>query len=720
MDEIRTDVDRLIHALQTAPGRRLTVAQLQQGLGLTRAQVKKWVSILESEEHVRVHYTFNDEHVTWVSPVEHQSHGAPDSLPLANPAPAGPQAGIQAIGRGAPLSAPGQPASLSQNAPAATEAKPSGERMRPEAGVPKEETASGENESGEGGSYYELGQTRAGGRRAGGPGPALSNPDVTEMAREAEGRYRLELEKREQARAQRAARREERETEPKEAQADRAGAAADSQAASGMSEPGEPAPKAAQDKTFAPAYSIPQSLASSATERVSTLPSVGTGGKFKPLRAITTHVELAEPVSFPVSVEMPPMPQLDPEAMRFNEKLQAAMGRIKAKGEQLDALKEKKKQLLREVYRPLERKMDYGAEAIADALLKYENRLLKLRERASQLPQEVADLDERQAKMAQVAAEMQRVYDETAHLLQDSLSSVMESRERAAGQLQAVREGVGTQEQNVSRMQEVLSQLSGAQAEVEARMSEARGALQEEQARLNQAQEMLSQLSSAKAGLEGQVQTAAGELKIQKRTLREMDAHLARIDQVKSWVEENRAEYDGRMKQLADYIRSADEEYAYLRESVESGFVRRHLRDLRALSESYEFELAQANQMEENVDQQIGHAKEQMASLIAQAKRIAYLQEMQLEEGEGDRKSMAAAALGRGAMFGALEAKEKERVRIRGMIRDVIEGKSETGSAGRPAIGARIGAPAARIGSAASRPSRPAPKKAAKSQSRKK
>ncbi len=705
MDEIRTDVDRLIHALQSAPGQQQTINQLAGQLNLSPAQVKKWVGILESEKRVKLKYSFNNVHVNWVP----GSAAPKDKNPTRLETPADGRASRKNGHYAA--SAPDIPPF---EAP---------ERLSEQERADEQKQLS---DSSSGGSYYSIGLGKLSTRHTQAQAP-ISIETLADIAREAEERYHRELEQKERLRARQAQERQGgRQKESPDAQSADAQtsqkespepeAEAETQAderAENKALPKEPDESEMKESEFASLALIASEPVAPASGRRKTdgaysgemtttdeTAATGDGRTAEPasslpmplapmpsrMRPIRTPARRAyslaraasaamEPVSFSSSVQLPPMPKSDPEAMRFNEKLQAAMARIKQKADELDKLKERKRQLLREVYRPMERKMEAGADAIAEALLKYENRLLKLRERASQLPTEVADLDERQAQMARVAVEMQRVYDETAHLLTESLTVILESREKAATQLSVVRDGVGAQEAQVGIMRHSLDELSVLQAEVEARIAEAHAALQDEQANLNRAQEMFSQLSGLKAETEGQMQTAAGELKAQKRALHEMDVHLSRIDQVQNWVQQNRGEYDKRMRQLAEYIHSADEEYAVLRESVETGFVRRHLKELRALSESFEFELSQANTMEENVDEQIAQTRGQMGSLIAQAKRIAYLQEMQLEEDRGGRQDAAHRALGREAMFASMSGRDRERTRIRSMIAQVIEGK---------------------------------------------
>lgn len=685
MDDIKTDVDRLMEVLAHAPGKTFEMAELREQLGMTTAQLKHWISVLEGTGQVRVRYSLTREQVEWtgrsraIHPAEARMH----------------------LGRGH------QETGEEQADLAAPESIPSPEVEKTPSHVPDEET----------GSYYNLAKT---GEHIAKPAVHRPSESVTdelaalEAARAAQERYDQEMEAQEEkvrARVKQqqeasARLRAEYENKLKAIEGklgDEGNVKRDTNKEREMSVSSKPALVSSIEdhSTERVEYSDEgilnalKAAQTSSIERVETMPSheraetVHSGAstqtsvsvplvvsRGKPAKKSSSRMQLAriEPVVFPTLPGVGAMPKPDDKQAQFNHKLTSAMNRIKAKADEVQTLQEKRKQLLRDVYRPMQRKMEHETEAVSDQLLKYENRLLKLRERLAQLPQEVADAGVRQEKLNAVSSEMQHIYDETTHLMEETLNAVVESRQNAELKMESLQSGISQQEGYLSQLAGMVGNVSTSQAETEARLELARGALEEEQARLNSAQEQLARVGGMKATLEGEMEAVRGDLKMQKAALHDMNTHLSRVENVQKWVTENRAEYDKRMRDLAEYIAGADEEYATLRESVEAGFVRKYLRELRGLAESHEFELAQAEQGEEMVEQQIAQAKSELASLVAQAKRIAYLQEMQLDEDEEHRKTVARRALGREAMFNSLSVQDKSRQKARMLIRSVIEG----------------------------------------------
>jgi chromosome segregation ATPase len=226
-------------------------------------------------------------------------------------------------------------------------------------------------------------------------------------------------------------------------------------------------------------------------------------------------------------------------------------------------------------------------------------------------------------------------------------------------------------------MQQMKSALQGIghiQAEIEARMQDAHQSIVQQQAQLNSAEEKLTQLASLRSELESQMHEANGELKNQKQMLSGLESHLTKIDEIHRWIEANKSEYDKQMKALADYIMSAEVDYNAIKESIETGFVRRYLKDLRSISQSYEFEISQAAQTEEDIDSRIAQAKYQMKEMIAKARQIADLQELALSQSDEDTKDRALEALSRaGKAEGVLKGKERQRIKL--IIRQAIDGQ---------------------------------------------
>ncbi|GEM_PF-4465343 len=361
--------------------------------------------------------------------------------------------------------------------------------------------------------------------------------------------------------------------------------------------------------------------------------------------------------------------QKDGRLEEFSGKLAAHMARIQAKARDIEKIKAEKKRLLHEVYAPLSAKAQEELEAITDRILDYENRLLSLREHVAGLPGQVADASDRHEKMAALAKEMQKLYDETEAMSEESLRALLEAKENAAMKADEVRTMQFEQENMLSSLRSELSRVSALQADAEGRLSDVNNALARQMEGVEKAQGELEKIAGVRAQIEGEMENINAEVGRQTRILSDLDLHLERMGTVGSYVMENRRDYQRKMNALAEYVAKGENEYAAIRESVEANFVRKYLRELRAVSESYEFELSSAKQAEAHYERDIEKAKAELEGLIEEAKKIAQMQEMQLDE------SAYEPAHGKEErLLAAVSSNSKQRERLRSYIREAISG----------------------------------------------
>ena len=357
----------------------------------------------------------------------------------------------------------------------------------------------------------------------------------------------------------------------------------------------------------------------------------------------------------------------------MSQKLKSQIEKVHAKMADIDKIKEEKRRLFVEVYRPMETKLEQDAGVITERLIKLENQILSLREEAAKVPSEFAELASEQERIAYVASEMRRAYNETNEQMTKSMQALHQARQNAQMRLDEARNTMGTQEASVEQIRSALETLGSMEADSQRRVSEAQEALGAQQAALDAAMQNLGQLESIKAGLAERLSGAQEGVEQQKSLLSDVEKQLGQLDRVQEWVHVHQQEYDARMRQLADYIENAGREHAKLKAAVDTGFVHRYIKDLRALSESYEFEMSQAQRLEGDIDERLSATKAELTALLAQAREIADMQEMHLTHKDDEKSAMAATS--REHLFEDVLAEKGERDQLRDLIRRTVSGE---------------------------------------------
>jgi chromosome segregation ATPase len=219
-------------------------------------------------------------------------------------------------------------------------------------------------------------------------------------------------------------------------------------------------------------------------------------------------------------------------------------------------------------------------------------------------------------------------------------------------------------------------------------VQQAKEALAEQESHLETLQESLHASLEFRHQVQAQVQAGQEEVAQQRASLADIERQLSRMDEVQTWVEAHQTEYNIRMGRLNQYIQTASAEYHKLKAAIDSGFIHRYLRDLRALSESYEFELTQAQQLETNIDQRLEEAKRDLSALITQAREVADSQEQTMANSAPKPIDSVEFDEGRERAVQNLQDHQTERHQIRELIRRTLNDEEDPRTAEEEAAGA--------------------------------
>lgn len=442
-------------------------------------------------------------------------------------------------------------------------------------------------------------------------------------------------------------------------------------------------------------------------------------GKLQPIVAITPLETLPQSAAAKIpaqhysgqkkqereQIRRPQHVHMAPQSLEFSERLSQQVKRIIDQTQEMEKLRLEKERILKEHYLPMQRKLDIEIETISDRVLRMEKGILSMQERAAQLPGKVSATEKLQAASVKAHREMRRTYDEASALIEESNRELAEEREKMQVIIDQSRQEIAEHTAKREELERSLSRLGEMEEDAERRVIGARGALAEQAERLSAAENFLSELSSLKDEIAGSVGELRQEISTTKGLLTGIQKQMEQMRQVELWAESIRQDYDTKMADLDDYIRHGNQEFDNLRESVETNFVRRYLRELRQLTDSYSFEFGQAQQMEKGIDERISEERGKLEGLLEEGRKISQLYEMQAKETPGSEKFEE-----RGEMFRSLSQVASEREQIEQMIAQIVGKKTE--------LEQKISAPKAKVSSVPIKAHRKA--KAAKKKTHKK
>lgn len=560
---ISTDVDKIISALREK--KRVQLGELANELGMQKPAVKKWADVLESQGMIRIEHKLTREYLIWAD--------ASDSTG-SNYKGAEKKDSVQAT----PLdlsvveqSAISTPRSIQQpvveQAPEQERAKTDQERL-----------------------IEEMERARKNEERI---RSAISKPEIShsklakpEIAREEEPAIPQE-ETIEQAQ-------EEQEIEP---------------------EPEMRAPSRIKSR-----------------EKTKAKGKVAAQAK-KPKNAQTREIviEVKKPrvvlgVSKPKPAEIEKKAQVakpEKQVVSLAEMLSSQMEKIRGQEEKINALKEEKASLLVEHLEPIERKLQSEIDTVSDKLTEKQRIILELEQKASQIPSVVEGIDQKNAKVAEVEEEARNALDNARIELEDILSELEGIRTVAEDRIDEIEKNSAMANSKLESVRKSHSNITKLIESANESLESTRASIEEQISRMEEIENEMDSLEQYKAGLEADIDKAQKSLERQKNLARVLSEHSHTISAVDDWAKRQFEEYEKQVEDLTELTESNERDFAALRESVETSFVRRYVSELSGILKRHEYEIGQALEAEKSIDRRMEEEKEKLRALIGKGREMA-------------------------------------------------------------------------------------------------
>ncbi|MEM2138414.1 MAG: hypothetical protein QW568_04970 [Candidatus Anstonellaceae archaeon] len=382
--------------------------------------------------------------------------------------------------------------------------------------------------------------------------------------------------------------------------------------------------------------------------------------------------EAARKKSKVAKIKRPEPVQVASVSLQFSDKLARQIKRIIRQTQEIERLRMEKEKLLTEHYLPMQRRLESEIETISDRVLRMEKNIIGLHQRASDLPGKVTEVEKLQISSLKAHGQMRRAYDEASALIEESNRLLSDEREKMEMIAEQSRQEIALHKAKTIELEGVLSHISQMEEEASNKVIAARAALAEQAERLASAESYAKELSSLKDEIANNVNELKRDISSTKGILTTLEKQMEQMRQVELYTESIRQDYDKKINELGDYIRHGNEEFDTLRESVEANFVRRYLRELRQLTDSYTFEFNQVRQSEKDIETRIEEEKKNLEQLLEEGRKISYLYELQAKEPAGAEKFEQ-----RGETFRSVQELSSKRSQIEQLIAQVVGKRSD-------------------------------------------
>ncbi len=313
-----------------------------------------------------------------------------------------------------------------------------------------------------------------------------------------------------------------------------------------------------------------------------------------------------------------PSPKPERAVVSLSHMLSAHMEKIRLQEERINALKEQKAGLLVEHLEPIERKLQAEIETVSDKLLEKQKIILELEQKATCIPEIVEGIDQRNAKVSEVESEARSALDNARIELEEILSELEGIRAVSEERISDVEKNVAVANAKLDSVKKTHNNISSLMESADEMLNSTKAAIEEQIVKMEEIEATMASLEDYKANLESDMEAATKTIDRQKNLAKIMSEHSHTISAVDTWTRSQFEEYEKQVEELTELTASNERDFAQLRESVETSFVRRYVSELSGILKRHEFEIGKTLEAEKSIDVRVEDEKEKLRSLISQ------------------------------------------------------------------------------------------------------
>lgn len=315
--------------------------------------------------------------------------------------------------------------------------------------------------------------------------------------------------------------------------------------------------------------------------------------------------------------------ELPPDIAELSEQLKAKMREINDKAHEIAELKHEKETLLHESYLPISQRLETELSELEEKLTAKETQIMKLRQRGIEVPDQISEVELTVLKLRDAEEEARRsLHDTTSKISQ--AATTMHSLE--TGVMESVNEAKRKMESEAARLKEMeqaLNQLDELEKQTKSHIEDARSRISDESQRISEIEARMKEMHVIADEVRAKVEETDARLSQQKDYVGTLESEVAELQKIDNWINSYQREYETKFESFAQYVRETENDFNSLRETIETGFVRKYLKELKDISDGHAYEVKQVLQKEDALNKRSDSAKRDLSRLIGESKDIS-------------------------------------------------------------------------------------------------
>ncbi len=295
---------------------------------------------------------------------------------------------------------------------------------------------------------------------------------------------------------------------------------------------------------------------------------------------------------------------------------------INEKKYEIGRLKGEKERLYRTKFMNLESQFEEEVIPITEKVLEKEGRILELKERVLGLPDKIGEVEKLTQTIEKLRTEGRSVIENAQERTQQFLADITETSNMIEERIALSRAALENEAKAMEEVSQKHTELAQESRTIQERLEETNVLVASLQERIDGLQEHLKEAQKQRE-ITGELHTVLRDsIEKRKAEVANLENELSQLKQVEGDVLGYLNDYQARIGQIEQYVQNSEEEIDRLREAAEGEYIRKYIRELEGLVESYEAQLESASMEEYSIDERIADARTRLNALIVESKDI--------------------------------------------------------------------------------------------------
>jgi chromosome segregation ATPase len=309
-------------------------------------------------------------------------------------------------------------------------------------------------------------------------------------------------------------------------------------------------------------------------------------------------------------------------ASNVRELVSSYMKEINKEKASIESLRKDRESLYRDKFASMDGKLQSDIVVLTEKVLEKQEKIAQLKERVLELPDKVDQLSKLQDQMESLKKESRDALSRTRAKADQFVVGVQESKEVVEKKIEEVETEIEKQSDKVGELEKLNTSLDSRSAKLKTALDSAKTQVEEITSAMDSLMGDLEKVQEMKGEIDSMTDSVREIVATHGQELESLETELEGIAKVENWVQDYIRDYEDKIESIEQYVGKSEDELADLKEAAESLYMKKFLGELEDVTDSYDTELHDAIEKEQNIEEKIAASKARITDLVKESQQM--------------------------------------------------------------------------------------------------